>query len=177
MDMLTALHTRRSVRRFLPTPVGDDKVRVLLEAAMIAPSAGNGQPWQFVVVTDPALLQQAGDINPYGAMAKNAPLGILVCGDARLEKYPDHSFWVQDCSAAMQNLLLAVVDQGLGAVWTGLYPMQERVDGFKKLVHLPEYITPLGFAIIGYTDVEQTSKSRFREDRVHYNRWNEQLAL
>lgn len=171
MDILTAIHTRRSVRRFLPDPVADDKVRVLLAAAMTAPSAGNGQPWQFVVITEKSLLQRVADINPYAAMAKTAPMGILICGDAHLEKYPDHSLWVQDCSAAMQNLLLAVVDQGLGAVWTGVYPIPDRVAGFREMLRLPEHITPMGFAVIGHTDVEQTHKDRFQEGRVHYNGW------
>ncbi len=171
MDILTAIHSRRSVRQFLQTPVPAEKIHVLLEAAMIAPSAGNSQPWQFVVITSRDLLDRIPAIHPYAGMAKTAPLAILVCGDLNAEKYA--GFWVQDCSAAMQNLLLAAVAENLGAVWTGIYPDQERVENFKKLFALPKYIIPLGLAIIGFTEIEQKSKSRFAKEKVHSNLWEQ----
>ena len=124
MELFAAMHTRRSIRKFTSQPVSDDDIRKILEAAMMAPSAGNAQPWQFIVVRDRAKLNQIKDINPYAAMAGKAPLGILVCGDLSLEKY--QGFWVQDCSAAVQNMILAVHGSGLGSVWTGIYPMQDR---------------------------------------------------
>ena len=114
MDIFTALHTRRSIRQYTDAKIAKEDVRVLLDAAMIAPSAGNARPWQFVVVDDPALLAKVPDIHPYVGMAAGAPLGILVCGEPAAEKYP--GYWVQDCSAAVQNLLLAAVGLGLGAV-------------------------------------------------------------
>jgi len=114
MEVLEAIHTRRSIRKFQSQPVPDELVTVFLAAAMSAPSAGNQQPWQFVVITDPELLGQVPSINPYAAMAEKAPLAVLVCGDLALERFP--GFWVQDCAAAVQNLLLAVHSHGLGAV-------------------------------------------------------------
>jgi len=101
MQPLDAIHTRRSIRKYTDAPVSPEQVETLLRAAMAAPSAGNAQPWQFVVATDPALLAQVAALHPYIAMAAKAPLGILVCGDTRVEKYP--GYWVVDCSAAVQN--------------------------------------------------------------------------
>jgi nitroreductase len=96
-------------------------------------------------------------------------LGIVVCGDLNLEKYS--GFWVQDCSAAMQNLLLAAHGVGLGAVWVGIYPVQERIEGLRALLGLPEQIVPLGLAVIGFPDQTISRKDRFRPDRVHHNFW------
>ena len=173
MDLIEAIHTRRSIRKFQRKPVPDDRVHDLLAAAMSAPSAGNQQPWHFVAITDPQILGKVPDINPYAAMAKGAPLAILVCGDLDLEKYP--GYWVQDCSAAVQNLLLAAHGKGLGAVWTGIYPLSDRVEGFKKLCHLPEKVIPLALVVIGYPAQNLSAEDRFRADRVHWNSWQENL--
>jgi nitroreductase len=169
MELLEAIHTRRSIRQYRPEPVSEETLRTILAAAMMAPSAGNVQPWQFIVVTDPAKLALVKDVHPYVAMAPQAPLGILVCGDLRLEKYP--GFWVQDCSAAMQNLLLAAHDQGLGAVWTGIHPLEERVVRFREIFELPEPVVPLGFAVIGWPRKPGRRKDRYRPARIHRNRW------
>ncbi len=169
MELLEAIHTRRSIRQYRPEPVPAEAVRTLLGAAMMAPSAGNVQPWQFVVVTDPVIMNQVKDIHPYVGMAARAPLGILVCGDLRLEKFP--GFWVQDCAAAMQNLLLAAHDQGLGAVWTGIHPVEERVERFRSLFELPAKVIPLGFAVLGWPVNPGRHKERYKAERVHQNRW------
>lgn len=169
METLEAIHTRRSIRRFRPEPVAETIIEEILAAAMMAPSAGNEQPWQFVVITDRDRLDDVVAIHPYASMAAHAPLAILVCGDLSLEKYT--GFWVQDCSAAMQNLLLAVHAKGLGAVWTGIYPTEDRVTKFRSLFALPHHVVPLGLAVIGYPDQHPESRSRFRPDRVHRNSW------
>lgn len=169
MEVLDAIYTRRSIRSYLPKSIDDKTIQTLLGAAMMAPSAGDEQPWQFVVVTDPEKLLRVKDVHPYAGMAPKAPLGILVCGDLTLEKYA--GFWVQDCSAAMQNLLLAAHDQGLGAVWTGIYPIEERVQGFKTLFDLPEKVIPLGFAVIGWPAKPGRRLDRYKAERVHRNRW------
>ena len=135
MDIFDAIATRRSVRKYTDRPVTDEDIRTVLEAAMMAPSAGNAQPWHFVVVRDAALRARVAELNVYAAMARTAPAGILVCGDLHLEKYP--GFWVQDCSAAIQNLLLAAHGLGLGAVWTGIHPVAEREEGFRRTFGLP----------------------------------------
>lgn len=169
MDLFDAMHERRSIRKYTGEPVSDADVEKILRAAMIAPSAGNAQPWQFVVVRERETLGKIKDINPYAAMAGNAPLGILVCGDLSLEKYA--GFWVQDCSAAVQNLLLAVHGLGLGGVWTGIYPMEDRVTGFRALFGLPEHVVPLAFVVVGHPDQKSEAQDRYRADRVRRERW------
>ena len=141
----------------------------MLDAAMVAPSAGNAQPWAFVVVDDPALLSRIPDIHPYAAMAAKAPLAFLVCGNLGAEKYP--GFWVQDCSAAVQNLLLAATGLGLGSVWTGIYPLEERIEGFRKMFSLPEQIMPLALIVVGHTGKSAEPKSRYDSDKIHHNGW------
>ena len=167
MEIMEALRTRRSIRKFEDRPVPEETVRQVLDMAMMAPSAGNAQPWQFVVVDDRALLNRVADIHPYVKMAPHAPLGVLVCGDLSKEKYA--GYWVQDCSAAMQNLLLAAHGLGLGAVWTAIHPMEDRVAAYTKLFNLPEHIIPLGFAPLGWPAQAPKSRSRYLEDRIHHN--------
>lgn len=169
MDVMEAIRTRRSIRTFTKQPVPDRVVQELLAAAMSAPSAGNQQPWHFILITDRQILDQVAAVNPYAAMAAKAPLGILVCGDLSLEKYP--GYWVQDCSAATQNLLLAAHAKGLGAVWTGIYPTESRVAGFKRLCNLPESVLPLALIVIGYPAQKLRPEDRYRQDRVHRNVW------
>lgn len=169
MELMEAIYTRRSIRKYQEKPVAEETIRTILAAAMMAPSAGNVQPWHFVVVTDPDKMEAVKDVHPYIGMAAGAPLGILVCGDLGLEKYP--GFWVQDCSAAMQNLLLAAHDQGLGAVWTGVHPVEERIDRFRAIFELPAPVVPLGFAVIGWPVKPGPRKDRFKGERVHRDRW------
>lgn len=167
MTLMQAIFERRSIRKFTDKPVPEDMVRTILDAAMAAPSAGNAQPWRFVVVDDRAKLDAVAEVHPYIKMARQAPLGILLCGDLSLEKYA--GYWVQDCSAAMQNMLLAIHGLGLGAVWTGIHPMADREAAFAKLFNLPENVIPLGFVPVGWPDQPSAHKSRFREDRIHAN--------
>lgn len=169
METLQAIKTRRSIRKYLDRPVPVEVIRDLLEAAMFAPSAGNEQPWQFIVLDERSLLDAVPRICPTAAMCHHSPTVILVCGDSTLEKYPD--FWVQDCSAAIENLLLAAHALGLGAVWAGIYPLKDRIAGFRKLLSLPEEITPFALVALGYPDEQPAAPQRYRKDRVHYNGW------
>ncbi len=169
METLDAIMTRRSVRRFTGRPVDDATVRSLLEAAMQAPSAANEQPWQFIVIDDRAALDAIPSFSPYAVWAKGAPLGVLVCGDTR--DLPFGDFWIQDCSAAIENLLLAAHALGLGGVWTGVYPLQDRIDGFVRHCRLPDGVVPLGFLVLGHPAEIPAPQARYREDRVHRNAW------
>ena len=169
METLEAIHTRRSVRKYRDEPVSERDIHTLLEAAMTAPSAGNAQPWHFLVLTDKELLATVSTLSPYMGMAGQAPLAVLVCGDTSLEKYP--GFWVQDCSAALQNLMLAARDLGLGSVWTGIYPVEERILSFKRTFSLPETIIPLGLVVLGHTEAPGKRESRFKAERAHRNSW------
>jgi nitroreductase len=103
-------------------------------------------------------------------MAADAPLGILICGDLRLELSP--GYWVVDCSAAAQNMLLAAHALGLGAVWCGVYPRQERMEGFSRLLGLPEEVKPHSLILVGYPAEQRGPEERFRPDRIHYQRWS-----
>ncbi|HOV82002.1 MAG TPA: nitroreductase family protein [Methanothrix sp.] len=169
MDTLQAIKTRRSVRKFLNKPVSSEMIRDILEAAMFAPSAGNEQPWQFVVLDDRKILDEIPRICATASMCRQAPLAILVCSDASLEKYP--GFWVQDCSAAVENMLLAAHALGLGAVWAGVYPFKDRISALKKRLALPDEITPMALVVLGHPDEAPAQPQRFREDRIHRNGW------
>jgi nitroreductase len=169
MDIFEAIHTRRSIRQFTGGEVGDDAVRKILSAAMCAPSAGNAQPWQFVLIRERALLYRIPELHPHAQMARQASLGILVCGDLRLEKY--QGFWVQDCSAATQNLLLAAHGAGLGAVWTGVYPDACRVASFRQFFSLPDEVVPFAFIPMGPPAQQLARKDIFLPERVHLNSW------
>ena len=169
MDVLDAIHTRRSIRKYEDRPVPETLVQRVLAAAMMAPSARNAQPWQFVVITDRELLAEVPRINPYAKMVARAPLAILVCGDLTLEI--STGYWVVDCAAATQNLLLAAHGLGLGAVWTGVYPRTERMDGLRRLLKLPEHVVPHSLVALGYPAEQIASEERYRPERVHHNIW------
>jgi nitroreductase len=170
METMEAILTRSSIREYAPQVVPDELVQELLAAAMQAPSAGNQQPWHFIVITERQQLNALADVLPFGKMLKNAPLGIVVCAELALEKHP--GFWVQDCSNAAMNILLAAHDQGLGAVWVAIYPVEDRVAGAKQLLGLPEYVVPLCVVPVGYPmNRPQTTERRYSESRLHRNRW------
>jgi len=168
--MLEIINSRRSVRQWKNEQVSEEHIQKILEAAMNAPSAGNEQPWYFIVVKDKDLLVKASSINLYGSFVKNAPVAILICADLRLERFK--GYWVQDCSAAAQNLLLAAHSLGLGAVWTSIYPIEDRIKGCRQLFNLPEEIIPLTLIPIGYPlTAAGERKSRFDVSRVRQNSW------
>lgn len=160
---------RRSIRKYTSQPVTDDQVTELLRAAMSAPSAANQQPWRFVVIRQRELLGLIPTFHPHASMTPHASAVIAVCGDLRQLRIPDR--WVQDCSAATENLLLAAHEMGLGAVWLGVYPTEERVDGVRRLVALPDYIMPLSLVPIGYPAEFPPAVDRFEPGYVHYDRW------
>ncbi len=160
---------RRSVRRYTAQDVEEKDVRRILEAAMAAPSAGNERPWHFVVIHDRRLLDGIMEVHPYAQMLRQSPVAILVCGDRTLEKYP--GFWVQDCSAAVQNMLIMAVQLDLGAVWLGLYPIEERVQGLRRVLGLPEHIIPFALVPFGHPDEERRQLDRYEEKRVHQDGW------
>lgn len=169
METCEAIRTRRSIRSFVPKPVSAEDLQEILTAAMYAPSAGDEQPWHFVVIEDRAVLQRIPEVHPYASMAPQAGVGILVCGDLRLERYP--GFWVQDCSAAVQNMLLAAPDLGLGSLWTGIYPAAERVSVFQKMFALPAEVVPLALVLVDQAAVKPAPPSHLR------GRWRTGIEL
>ncbi len=169
METLEAIRTRRSIRQYTSQPVPEEMVEELLRAAMAAPSAGNEQAWQFVVISDREILGSIPRIHPYCQMAAQAPVAILVCGDLSRQKH--QGYWVQDCSAAIQNLLLAAHARGLGAVWTGIYPVEERVKAFREMMGLPPEVVPLALIPVGWPAEAPPPEDRYDPARVHRDRW------
>jgi nitroreductase len=169
MESLELFHTRRSIRKYHERAVPQDIIREIIAAGTSAPSAGNQQPWHFVIITERALLERVPDIHPHAAMVREAPVAVLVCGDPSLEKHK--GYWVQDCAACTQNILLAVHAKGLGAVWTGIHPREERAENFRRLLNIPEHVIPFALIPIGYPAQEGRRVDRYQEERVHYDRW------
>jgi nitroreductase len=169
MEAYEAILTRCSIRAYTDQAVSDELIHKLLVAAMSAPSAGNGQPWHFVVVTERRLLDALADLLPFGKMLKQAPLGIAVCGDAKGS--PHEGYWVQDCSAATENLLLAAHALELGAVWLGVHPREDRVAGVRDILGIPDAVTPLCVISVGHPAEPGGPADRYRAARVHRDRW------
>ena len=175
--VLENIATRTSVRSYTDKPVESVKIEQLLRAGMAAPTAVNRQPWHFVVVNDKAQLAALAETNPYSKMLTKAPLAIVVCGDMKKAlDGPAREFWVQDCSAATENILLAAHSMGLGAVWTGTYPDKERCKDVAEVLKLPENLIPLNIIVIGYPDKENKPKDKWKPENISYNVYGEQLT-
>lgn len=169
MDAIQAILTRRSIRNFAERTLPSDAVDRLLEAAMAAPSARNAQPWHFIVIDErPLLLEIAGRF-PNAEAARYAPVGILICGDLTLEL--SKGYWIIDCAAAAQNMLLAAHAMGLGGLWTGVYPREQRVEGLRELLGVPEHVIPHSLLLFGYPAESPPEIRRYLPDRIHRNRW------
>ena len=167
--VLDNILARTSIRSYQDRPVEQDKIEKLLRAGMAAPSAVDKRPWHFIVVTDKQVLNGLAQANPNASMAARAPLAIVVCGDKTkaLTRVPD--YWVQDASAATQNILLAAQGMGLGAVWTGTYPVTDRVEKVAAALNLPEHIVPFCTIVIGYPEKYQAPKDKWDEGNISYN--------
>ena len=163
--------TRTSIRKFKNQPVEQEKIDILLKAAMAAPTAVNLQPWHFIVIDDKATIDLLSGNQP-----TNAPLLIALCGDTDKTMMPDGKtklpdFWVEDVSAATENLLLAAHALGLGAVWTGVYPAMERTAEVANVLNCPNNIVPLAVVRVGYPDESPEPKNKFKEENISYNKY------
>lgn len=171
-DPYQAIMTRTSVRAYADRAVSQQQIDSLLRAAMAAPTAMNKQPWTFVVITDRHILDSIAANCPNIKMAADAPIAIAVCGDMNLAIEGDgRDYWIQDCSAATENLLVAANAMGLGAVWCGIYPIADRVRFISSLLNLPESIVPLNIIPIGYPNAATSPKDKFDAKRIHTNRF------
>jgi nitroreductase len=167
--MIDVIMKRRSIRKYEEKAVGDQLVEELLRVAMAAPSAGNQQPWEFVVIRDKEIMKKIQEFHPYSSMLNNCDVAIAVCGNLEKERFKD--YWVQDCSAASQNIHLAAQSMGLGTVWLGIYPVAERVEGMKKLLELPQNVIPLSLIPVGYPAEKKEDIDRFNKECIHENKW------
>lgn len=169
MELWEAILTRRSIRKFTSQLVSHDLIEKILRAGMQAPSARNKQPWHFIVIQNREMLDKISVVHPYAYMLKEAPLGIVICGDSNIEITIEYI--VQDCSAATQNMLLAAHNFGLGAVWLGIYPREPRIKALRKLLSIPENIIPVSMIAVGYPAEKKEPENRFNPERVHYEKW------
>lgn len=168
--VLDNIATRTSVRDYEARPVEKEKIEKMLRAAMAAPTAMNKQPWHFVVVDQRNVLDALAGANPYAKMLKKAPLAIVVCGNTdKMIEGGGRDFWIQDASAATENLLLAAHAMGLGAVWTGAYPSEERCISISKVLSLSDNLIPLNMIVVGYPAEQPQPKQKFKEENVSYN--------
>jgi nitroreductase len=166
-ELIKTIFARRSIREYTTEAVSEKDIKTMLEAAMAAPSASNRKPWHFIAITGRQRLDNLAEVHPYGKMLFKAPLCVVVCGDTTISA----NSWVQDCSAAAENLLLAATTLGLGAVWLGVYPREERVGPIRKLLNIPETIVPLNIISIGHPAEEKEPRTQYDEQRVHRQQW------
>ena len=167
-DVLTVIHQRKSVRNYTAEPVAEQELDQLVRAGFAAPSARNLQPWEFYVITERGTLDALAASLPYGKMLAKAQAAIVVCGNSRqFGEGATREMWVQDCSAATENILLAAEGIGLGAVWIGVYPYAPRVEAVSKALKLPSEFIPLNVISIGRPDGKDMPKKKYRESKVH----------
>lgn len=160
--MLDLIKKRRSIRQYTDQDVTDEQVRMLLEAAMAAPSGSALDPWHFIVVRDAAARQKLASTHTFSDMCARAPVVFAICGD---EKFSAH--WIADCAAATENLLLAATALGLGGVWVGVYPRAEREDHVRAVLGVPPHIRILCLVPLGHPAEDKPPRTRYAAAKVH----------
>lgn len=169
MEFSEVVSTRRSIRRYLDRNVPAEFVDRVIAAGMSAPSAGNQQPWHFIVITERDTLDTIPTFHPYAKMLAEAPVAVVLCGDPVGTRWPD--LWPQDLAACAQTMLLAARDIGLGSVWLGVYPSKDRVDRLRSLLGVPEDVWPFAIISLGWPATEFKAVDRFKPERIHQERW------
>jgi nitroreductase len=164
---LDTVLSRRSIRRYTDEPVSAEDLRHLLEAGMAAPSSRNRRPWHFVTVTDRGTLDRLAEVHPHGKMLFEATAAIAVCGDTAIS--PD--YWVQDCSAATENILVEAAGMGLGTCWLGVHPREERIEAIAGVLGIPDDTGILSLIAVGHPAEEKEARTQYDESRVHRDKW------
>ena len=170
-ETLKTIHQRKSVRNYIEKEVTKEQLETIIKAAMAAPTAINAQPWQFLVVPDKALKATYAEGNRQADMINKCSALVVVCGDKTIGNERSWAYWDQDCSAATENLLLAVESLGLGAVWTGIYPGEDRIKTVKEKFALPDNVVPLCVILVGYPDGTDQPKDKWKPERIHWNKY------
>ena len=163
---METIFKRRSVRKYTETPVTDAQVKQIIRAGMAAPSAKNSQEWVFIVLRDPEIYKTFSEVHVNAFAMKTAQAAIRVCADLSKEQDPGQGWWIQDCSAAMENMLLEATDLGLGSLWLGVHPKPDRIACLKEVCKLPEGIEPLGIVALGEPTKDRPAIDRYLEDQV-----------
>jgi nitroreductase len=171
-EALRVIFNRKSVRHYTGKKVSKEDLQMLVRAGMAAPTAMDKRPWVFIVVTDQSLLDRLADGLPYAKMLPQAKAAIVVCGDANQGiSGRENILWVHDCSAASENILLAAEAMGLGAVWTGVYPLIERLGHVQKVLEIPSNVYPLSVIAVGYPVGDEKAKDKFEPSKIYWDRW------
>ena len=169
MKTLEAIFKRRSIRKFINKSISPEDISTLLKAAMMAPTARNCQEWEFVVIKKRETLEKIMQVHPHAQMLSTADCAILVCADTTREYMA--GYWTADCGAATQNILLAATELGIGSVWLGVYPNEERMKAISEVVQLPSHVLPLNVIALGYPDESKEEVERFDPKKVHFEKW------
>ncbi len=169
---LKIIHQRKSVRHYKDKKVSKKQLETLVKAGMAAPTAMNKQPWTFVVVNKRENLDSLVSYIPSKKMLKTASAAIVVCGDMNQAiEGPGQAYWIQDCSAATENILLAAESMDLGAVWLGIYPTEKNVNAVKECLNLPDHVTPLCVVSVGYPLGDEKPKDKWKPEKLHWEKW------
>lgn len=169
MDILEAIYTRRSIRKYTGEPVSEQELETVLRAGFHAPSAHNLKPVDFIIIKDKSRFERIVSFHPYAKMLSQAEVCIIICGDQKKQEMT--GFLIEDCSAAIQNMLLAAHGIGLGAVWCGLYPVEELTSQMIETCSIPEGIIPVGMMILGRKGEEKKVFDRYDPTKLHYDKW------
>jgi nitroreductase len=169
-NMLDVIFNRRSIRVYQDKEVSQATLKFLLQAAMAAPTANNGQPWEFIAITEKELMDKFRGKLKYGNY--NAPAAIAVLANLKIARNDSSiRYWVQDCSAAVENILIAAAGLGLGTVWIGSYPKEEVMAIEREILGIPESIVPLALIYVGYPGEERPARTQYEESRVHWQKY------
>ena len=171
---LNCIFKRRSIRSYIQDkpPIPEETIKDILEAAMACPTACNMKAYDFIVLNDKTKLKQVSACLPFGKFLADAPLGIVICGDINEVNAGELSYLLQDCSAAIENILIAASELGLGACWLGVHPRKDRIKGIKNIFGLPDNIIPVSVVSIGYPDKAlPKARTQYDENKIHRNAW------
>lgn len=169
-SLINCIFKRRSIRKYIDKEVENDKIILLLKTAMAAPTAANRQPWEFIVVNDKEKLNELRSTLRQGQY--NAPVAIVVCGNMELAfSNKDKEIWTQDCSASIENMLLAAVELGLGSVWIGLYPTLSKCKPVCKVLNIPDHVIPMSVVYFGYPDEQKEPRTQYNEKRIYWQEY------
>jgi nitroreductase len=168
---METIFQRHSIRTFRSNPVNDDTITSILKAGMAAPSAGNEQPWEFIIIRNREQLEAFIQVSPNAQMLSTAPVAILVCGNMQRERYT--GFWALDCAAATENILLEATFLELGSVWVGIYPNRERMVAVSRMFQLPDYVVPFALIPLGVAAESSAEEERFHPEWIHWEEWKD----
>lgn len=171
-DTLKTIFSRKSVRTYANTPISQEQLMMLVKAGMAAPTAVDRRPWDFIVITDKPTLKKLADLSPHAKMTEFAAAAIVVTGDLDQQfGGKDSTFWLLDCSAATENILLAAESMKLGAVWTAVYPDPQRIEVIRTALKIPDHVVPLNLIPIGVPAGDEKPKDKFDPKKIHQNTW------